>query len=301
MNSVRHGRPLVQQRGLHRTALHERVPCASRLHASRLDAGCHLSANRQRAIRLCAMRLPANRRGLTLLEIILALAIFFGSLAALAQLSWNGSRAAVQARLKTQAIIRCEAKLAEILAGAQRLQSSSRVPFPDNAAWTWSLSITETNYPLTSCSVSCGARRWSALDQSLRSRNNLHPLPGSSSKIGCTKPLTTIRLCSACCRTAKPRGSPAQRFVTQRAQVAAIPLGWIAYRIGCGCSWLRRGSQSLPVTPNSCGKPILPTAPFICPSSRVQLSMMIPWMLQAASCASATTPRSRVTWRILTR
>ncbi len=89
----------------------------------------------------------SSRRGLTLLEIILALAIFFGSLAALAQLSWNGARAAVQARLKTQAIIRCEAKLAEVLSGAQRLAPVTNTPFPDNAAWTWSLKITETNYP----------------------------------------------------------------------------------------------------------------------------------------------------------
>ena len=87
------------------------------------------------------------RGGLTLLEILLALAIFFGSLVVLSQLAWNGSRAAVQARLKTQAIIRCEAKLAEVLAGAETLQPKTRVPFPDNAAWSWSLSISETVYP----------------------------------------------------------------------------------------------------------------------------------------------------------
>ena len=62
-----------------------------------------------------------HRPGLTLLEIVLSLAIFFGALAILSQLSWNGARAAVQARLKTQAIIRCEAKLAEVLAGAETL------------------------------------------------------------------------------------------------------------------------------------------------------------------------------------
>ena len=46
-----------------------------------------------------------TRGGLTLLEILLAVAIFFGSLVVLSQLAWNGTRAAVQARLKTQAII----------------------------------------------------------------------------------------------------------------------------------------------------------------------------------------------------
>lgn len=89
----------------------------------------------------------ALRRGLTLLEIILALAIFFGSLAVLSQLTWNGARAAVQSRLKTQAMIRCEAKMAEVLAGAQRLQGASNVEYQDDKNWTWSLSISETNFP----------------------------------------------------------------------------------------------------------------------------------------------------------
>ncbi len=89
----------------------------------------------------------SNRDGLTLLEIVLSLAIFFGALAILSQLSWNGARAGIQARLKTQAIIRCEAKLAEVLAGAETLSPKSRVPFPDNAAWNYSVTIAETQFP----------------------------------------------------------------------------------------------------------------------------------------------------------
>ncbi|HEY4259384.1 MAG TPA: hypothetical protein VGM98_04465 [Schlesneria sp.] len=89
----------------------------------------------------------SNRDGLTLLEIILSLTIFFGALAILSQLGWNGARAGIQARLKTQAIIRCEAKLAEVLAGAETLSPKSRVPFPDNAAWNYSVTIAETQFP----------------------------------------------------------------------------------------------------------------------------------------------------------
>ncbi len=88
-----------------------------------------------------------RRRGMTLLEIILALTIFFGALTALSQLAWNGSRAAVQARLKTQAIVRCEAKLAEVLAGAEPLQPKTKVPFTDNPQWTYSINIAESQYP----------------------------------------------------------------------------------------------------------------------------------------------------------
>ena len=97
-----------------------------------------------RTIRSAFLRLRSRRSGVTLLEIVLSLAIFFGSIAVLAQLAWNGVRAGVQARLKTQAIIRCEAKLAEVLSGAQPLQPMARVAFSDNSAWTWSLSVTET-------------------------------------------------------------------------------------------------------------------------------------------------------------
>ena len=84
---------------------------------------------------------------MTLLEIILALTIFFGAMAALSQLAWNGSRAAVQARLRTQAIIRCEAKLAEVIAGAEALQPKTRVSFSDNAQWTYSITVAESQYP----------------------------------------------------------------------------------------------------------------------------------------------------------
>lgn len=97
--------------------------------------------------RLLKQQRSSDRNGLTLLEIVLSLAIFFGALAILSQLGWNGARAGIQARLKTQAIIRCEAKLAEVLAGAETLSPKARVPFPDNSAWNYSVTIAETQFP----------------------------------------------------------------------------------------------------------------------------------------------------------
>lgn len=87
------------------------------------------------------------RRGLTLLEIVLSLVIFGGSMVALSQLASSGSRAAVQGRLKTQATIRCEAKLNEVLAGIEPMQSTSGVAFPDNSSWTWSMVVTPSSHP----------------------------------------------------------------------------------------------------------------------------------------------------------
>ncbi|WP_010586027.1 type IV pilus modification PilV family protein [Schlesneria paludicola] len=89
----------------------------------------------------------ADRSGLTLLEIVLSLAIFFSAVVTLAQLAWTGSRAAVQARLRTQATIRCEAKLNEVLAGAEAMQTASGMSFPDDPNWTWSQVVTSGSHP----------------------------------------------------------------------------------------------------------------------------------------------------------
>ena len=81
------------------------------------------------------------RRGLTLLEVLLSLGLFLGALAALSQLWYGGVRASVQARLGTQAILRCESKLNEVVAGAVPLQAISNSPFDDDSTWTWSLQV----------------------------------------------------------------------------------------------------------------------------------------------------------------
>jgi type II secretion system protein I len=87
------------------------------------------------------------RKGLTLFEVLLALAIFLVSLAALAHLIANGTRAAVQGRLQTEAIIRCESKMAEVVAGAEAMEALSSVAFTDDPKWIWDLSIEEGPWP----------------------------------------------------------------------------------------------------------------------------------------------------------
>ncbi|QGQ24593.1 prepilin-type N-terminal cleavage/methylation domain-containing protein [Gimesia benthica] len=82
-----------------------------------------------------------TRAGLTLLEVLISLAIFLGALTALSQLIGIGSRAAVQAQLRTQAILKCQSKLAEALAGAQPLEAVSQAAFEDEENWKWSLDV----------------------------------------------------------------------------------------------------------------------------------------------------------------
>jgi hypothetical protein len=65
----------------------------------------------------------------------------------LAQIVWNGQKAAIQARLRTEAAFRCESKVNELLTGAERFQSQQNVAFPDDGRWTWSSEIGAGQFP----------------------------------------------------------------------------------------------------------------------------------------------------------
>ena len=83
------------------------------------------------------------RQGMTLFEVVLALAIFLGSCAVLSQLYSTGSQASVQARHASEAVIHAQSKMAEIAAGALPVDSMTNQPFedPDLTAWTWSSTV----------------------------------------------------------------------------------------------------------------------------------------------------------------
>ena len=84
----------------------------------------------------------SSRTGLTLYEVVLSLTLFLGAMLAISQIISTGSRAAIQSRLQTQAILRCESKLSEILAGVEPMESVSNVQLEeDTANWVWSLEI----------------------------------------------------------------------------------------------------------------------------------------------------------------
>ena len=84
----------------------------------------------------------SSRAGISLFEVVLALSIFLGAVVALSQLTNNGMRTAVSARLQTQAVLRCESKLAELVAGVEPLEDVAEQPFDDDENWTWSLTTT---------------------------------------------------------------------------------------------------------------------------------------------------------------
>jgi type II secretion system protein I len=78
------------------------------------------------------LRPSYSRRGLTLLEVIVAMAIFLFSLAAIQQLVTMGSDRAMDIRQETRTSSRCQSKMAELIIGAAGLTASGDyTPFED--------------------------------------------------------------------------------------------------------------------------------------------------------------------------
>jgi type II secretion system protein I len=79
--------------------------------------------------------------GLTLFEVLLALAIFMGAMVVLGQLLSTGVRGALRAKLETEAIFRAESKLGEITAGALPFEAVSSQEEVDSDEWRYSVAI----------------------------------------------------------------------------------------------------------------------------------------------------------------
>ncbi len=106
----------------------------------------HLNPGRRATVQGCeptgSARKTGGRAGITLLEVLVSVAIFLGALTTIMQLLSIGKRAEMMTRLQTEAIMRCEAKMAEVVSGVQPLDSISDEAFPDSegsGVWQWSL------------------------------------------------------------------------------------------------------------------------------------------------------------------
>jgi general secretion pathway protein I len=84
------------------------------------------------------LRRPA-RRGLSLLEIMLALAILLLSMVAIGKLVDIGADRGMDARMNTRAARLAQAKLAEVEAGLIPLDGTATGQFDDEPGWTWTV------------------------------------------------------------------------------------------------------------------------------------------------------------------
>jgi general secretion pathway protein I len=83
------------------------------------------------------------RPGITLMEVILGLAIFVGSVAIVSKLVELGVRASQYARLQTRAVLLAESKMGEVVAGIVPLDGAGSDVFAEDPAWQWELSVSD--------------------------------------------------------------------------------------------------------------------------------------------------------------
>jgi general secretion pathway protein I len=79
------------------------------------------------------------RPGLSLLEVLVALAIFLFSLIVIGKLITLGGDLALDVQHRNHAAQLCQSKLAEVVAGAVPLSAQSEVPFDEDPEWIWTM------------------------------------------------------------------------------------------------------------------------------------------------------------------
>lgn len=86
----------------------------------------------------------SRRAGLSLLEVILSIAILGGAMVVIGQLLNLGYRSAVEAKIRSDANILADSKMAEVAAGVLELQSAAERPFNENPDWLYSVQVQQS-------------------------------------------------------------------------------------------------------------------------------------------------------------
>ncbi len=79
--------------------------------------------------------------GLSLLEVILAIAILGTAMAVIGQLMNIGYRAAVEARLRTDAGLLCDTKMAELAAGVLEIKAVTEQSIAEAQGWNYTVDV----------------------------------------------------------------------------------------------------------------------------------------------------------------
>ncbi len=88
-----------------------------------------------------------KRPGLTLLEVILAIAILGGSLAVIFEMVRLGMISAMETRLRSEANILCDTKMAEVSAGVLELQNVNAMSIAENPDWLYYVEVQDSAQP----------------------------------------------------------------------------------------------------------------------------------------------------------
>ena len=88
-----------------------------------------------------------SRNGLSLMEVIVAIAILGGAMAVISNMVFLGTRASIKARWMSEAQILCDSKMAEISAGVVELSSVSSAQFEASPEWMYSILVEAADIP----------------------------------------------------------------------------------------------------------------------------------------------------------
>ena len=83
-------------------------------------------------------------RGFSLLEVLLSIAILGGAMVVIGQLVNIGYRSAIEARIRSDANILVDGKMAEVSAGIIELQSTSSSVIEENPDWMYSVDVQQS-------------------------------------------------------------------------------------------------------------------------------------------------------------
>lgn len=178
---------------------------------------------------------PARRAGLSLLEVLVALAIFLFALIVVSQLVILGGDRALDVQQQGEAAQLCQSKLAEVVVGAVPLSPTSDVSFADEATglggdWFWSLDCEQqsTTPGLWSVHVTVyrsranGSRTEATLSQLVLDpslRGSTHdPAPSSTSSPEDTSTAGSSSTTSSTSSTQQPAASTPTQAQPQQAQ-----------------------------------------------------------------------------------
>ena len=90
-----------------------------------------------------------RRRGVTLLEILMALAILGFAWAAISRLTANGMKIGLRTEGDALAAMHCQSLMNAVLSGAIPLQNSSDQTLPGDENWLWSMRLAEMDQRAT--------------------------------------------------------------------------------------------------------------------------------------------------------
>ena len=88
-----------------------------------------------------------RRSGITLLEVLVSMAIFLFSLAAIGQLVDYGADRGMDARMQTIGVRLAQSKMAEAEAGVVAVNTASSGTFDEESDWNWSLDPGQETVP----------------------------------------------------------------------------------------------------------------------------------------------------------